>query len=272
MNVQLKFKNKKAIVAIAFLLCLSAAFLNLSLVHATTDSTPTSTSSFNDWNGEVYFCPIIATSSGPLQSVGVELGAVSGNVETALYSTFSGTQISGLIGESSSTVATSGWDDLAIPSDYSIVPGQTYYLSVQVDNVNTVIYETGSVNMYEIYNYAYGSFPTSTPSVTVTSTCLCMRMTYGSTVQATPTPTPYQAPTPTPYGTQPTPYQYPTPTPTTYNYGPTPTPATVYVLGYGFSDTDLLIIVVAIAIICVCGAYVGWSINQGNKHKGRKHH
>jgi hypothetical protein len=207
-----------------------------------------------------------------LQTVGVELGAVSGNVETALYSTLSGTQVSGLIGQSSSTTAVSGWDNLAIPVDYEIIAGTTYYLSVQVDNVNTVIYYSCSVIMYELDNYNYWSFPTVATPVVVTTSSLFMCLTYGTTVQATPTPTPYTAPapTPTPIGTQPTPYQYPTPTPTYSAPAPIPTSSVTYVLGYGFTDTVFIIIVVAIAIITGCGVYVANSLNHSGKHRVRK--
>ncbi len=76
---------------------------------------------------------IVASASGTLTSIGVNIFAAAGNIRVCIYSTYSGSKLSGILGQSASTPAVGGWNDLAIPGGVAIVSGTTYYIAVLSD-------------------------------------------------------------------------------------------------------------------------------------------
>jgi hypothetical protein len=141
----------------------------------TTDTIGDTSANGNYINGRMDVCPITATDSGTLSSVGINVLTASGNVRVCIYSTRT-TTASGLLGQSASTPVVTGWMDLEI-TGVSIVQGTTYYLGVQFDDNTAYNYLQWSGTSYYVA-MVYGTFPD--PSGTLSSAGFTdnMRMTY----------------------------------------------------------------------------------------------
>ena len=160
----------------------------------TIDTIGGTTSNANDESGVVYVFSITASASGTLTSVGLNVESAAGSISIAVYSTLSGTALSGLLGQSASTTAVNGWNDLPISGGISISSGTTYYLAAEVNYPSLYVY--GTTGAFNYFSLSYGTFPSS---ATVTSNAgygavsiWNMRMTYGTntlgtTTQTTPT-------------------------------------------------------------------------------------
>lgn len=131
--------------------------------------------------GSLLSFPITASASGPLTSIGVNCKTASGNIRVAIYSSRNSTTLSGLLGQSSSVAAVSGWNDLAIPG-VTIVSGTTYYLALQAsDGSNCALYyQSGQTNAQGAHaSYSYGVF-TDPVSIGLGNNLFNMRMSYTS--------------------------------------------------------------------------------------------
>ena len=102
-----------------------ALFVLPSMIHATTDTIGSGSTLISGTADVIFTGQITATSSGTLQSIGVDMASSSGgDVMLAIYSA-SGT----LIGETVSTPTTTGWEDVSVPGGITITAGTTYYLA-----------------------------------------------------------------------------------------------------------------------------------------------
>ena len=104
------------------------------------------------------YYPLTASASGTLTTVGVNIGTPSGNIRVGIYTTYNaGTGIfSGLLGQSASTAAAAGWNDLSVGGGISIVQGNTYYLVVEPSDGTTNTFEAVASGTF--YYYTSGSY------------------------------------------------------------------------------------------------------------------
>jgi hypothetical protein len=107
---------------------------------------------------------LTASASGTLQTVGINLYAAAGNIRLAIYDDDGSGNANNRLGQSASTPAVVGWQDLAI-SGVNIVQGQNYHLEWQVDNNTTAIYY-GTTGLAKYKSQAYGDFPHPMGSMT----------------------------------------------------------------------------------------------------------
>jgi hypothetical protein len=146
---------------------------------ATQTDTIGDTSSNND-NPYSYFAAqsIVPSKSGTLTSLGINVSTVAGNLRLALYSTYSGGKLSGLLGQSADTLVVSGWNDLSIGS-VSITAGATYYPALQVSSSSYKGYFLNSGTQY-YYSLAYGTFPDPTGTLNTGTETRNMRIKYSA--------------------------------------------------------------------------------------------
>ena len=201
-----------ALLTMALLLSLFA------VATATTTNTVGGSTSYGDGiEGYISFEAITASASGTLSSIGVNVEAPTGNIIVGIYSTYSGSTLSGLLGQSASTaVASTGWIDPTV-SGVTIVSGTTYYIAWEGSGYLSFYY-VGSGSEYQSA-YSYGTLPSSIAMGSTNTETINMRIIINDSPTPTPTPVPTATPTPTPTAT-PTPSPSPTPSPTA-----TPTPA-----------------------------------------------
>ena len=103
---------------------------------------------------------ITASASGTLSSVGINVYAAYGHIRGAIYSTYNSTskKFGGLLGQSGSTTAVTGWNDLSISGSVSITQGTTYYIAFQADSSNLNTYFNNGGTYYHVA-YTYNAFP-----------------------------------------------------------------------------------------------------------------
>jgi hypothetical protein len=123
----------------------------------TTTDTVGSTAYSGASNVGIYVTKITPTQSGVLSSLGINLAVAAGNIRIGLYSSVVNGVLSGLIAQSASTPAVTGFNDLAV-SGGNIVAGTPYYLAFQCDNSTCAVYYD-SAGTYYIASAPYGSFP-----------------------------------------------------------------------------------------------------------------
>jgi hypothetical protein len=127
---------------------------------------------------------IAASSSGTLQTAGIDLNGVSGspNFRIGVYSDIGGAPTT-LLGQSASTTEVNGWNDVSIDSSVSISVGVHYWICTMSDTDQNTQYAANGGNGREFsgattygtwhstydYGYNYGSFT------------YYDRMTYGAT-------------------------------------------------------------------------------------------
>lgn len=128
-------------------------------------------------SGYIFGWAIVASASGTIKTIGMNLKTAAGNIRLALYSTYSGGKFSGLLGQSASTTAVAGWNDLPIGA-VSVVKDATYYIVAQLDNNTAAAYYIASGT--RIYGtFTYGAFPDPTGSLSEQANILFnMRITY----------------------------------------------------------------------------------------------
>jgi hypothetical protein len=140
--------------------------------------------------GNIFGFPITASATGTLTTVGFNIpsGHAAGNIRLAIYNTYSASKFSGLLGQSASTVAVNGWNDLSCGTEISITSGHTYYIAVQASSSSCYFYYISTGNMYDAA-MTYGVYVD--PSVTLTADTLTinMRMTYTTTSTYSPSVT-----------------------------------------------------------------------------------
>lgn len=188
--------SSKGSILVFLMITLPAFFMLSSIVSATTDIVGGTGTSWNNGVGYVFWTKITASSSGTLQTVGVNIQTVAGSAETAIYSDSSGPAT--LLGNSASIKLSSGWNDLTIPGSVSITSGTAYWLGIEVNsNSANVYFNSGSGEVFQSPGtYSYGTWANN-PSTQSSTDVVNQRMTY---VPATPTIVP--APTlsgPLPY-------------------------------------------------------------------------
>jgi hypothetical protein len=137
--------------------------------------------------GQLMGYPVVASASGTLTSVGINIynAGGGGTVMVAIYSTMDGTpKFTGLLGQGEADVA-SGWLDIPISGNVSIVQGNTYYICYQVSAAATSNYVNFSTGVQKYLSQSYATFtdPTGTLSDAGASTAN-MRIIY--TVTGTP--------------------------------------------------------------------------------------
>jgi hypothetical protein len=148
--------------------------------YPTSTTTIADTSANTDASGEINGYAISPSVSGTLQSVGLNVKTAAGNIRVAIYSTYSSSEFSGLLGQSTSTVAATGWNDLSITGVF-LTGGSTYYICFQQSAPNDgsfLFYTNTSGTKYSV-SYTYGSFPGTTGTLTTISQTANMRITYG---------------------------------------------------------------------------------------------
>jgi hypothetical protein len=120
---------------------------------------------------------ITASASGTLQTIGINLYAAAGNIRLAIYDDDGGGNANNRLGQSASTPAQMGQNDLSVPG-VSIVQGQNYHLDWQVDsNTTSIYYSTTGLAKYKAQ--AYGDFPNPMGSMSNNTNHMWnMRMTY----------------------------------------------------------------------------------------------
>jgi len=148
-----------------------------------TDSIGSTAWASNEFVNSIYCFAITASASGTLQTIGVNVATVlygGGKIDLALYSTYSSGKFSGLLGQSASTAAVAGWNDLSIGSSIQIVSGTTYYICSQSSNTFLVEYASRSGGTLYWEPFLYAPFPSTTGTLTTDSDTytLNMRMTY----------------------------------------------------------------------------------------------
>ena len=160
----------------------------IPLVYASTTDTIGSTSGTTNGPNVLFGYAITASASGSLSSIGVNVKTTaSGNVRLGIYSTLTGTPtFTGLLGQSASVSAPTGWVDAAVIG-VTIVQGITYYLAV-VSDENTIFYANASAGTEYYKGITYGSLPDPTPTLTSDTTTANMRMTYSSAQALSATP------------------------------------------------------------------------------------
>ena len=179
----------KAILIFAALLAFVVA---MPAVLAQTDTIGDTTGA-NSWYGYISSYQITATSSGTLQSIGINLQPTpTGHVQVAIYSS-DASQPSSLLAYSASTPAVSGWNDLDVSSfNIPIVAGMTYFVVFEVDSPTINYQNIAGGNSY-YYILPYGSFPSTWNGGIAgnqASQLANMRITYSSTTATTTTTPP----------------------------------------------------------------------------------
>lgn len=152
-----------------------------STITAIGSSQNTSGTNQNNFiNGE----GIVATATGVLDSVGINLAVGAGSVTVGIYSTFSSSTFSGLLGQGSVSAA-AGWNDPTISGGIAITAGQTYYVVWETNNATvTFRYQTTAASIYYVA-YPYAALPDPTGTLTTqASISMYMRMTYHSPAPA----------------------------------------------------------------------------------------
>jgi hypothetical protein len=148
-----------------------------STSYPTTADTIGSTANNATTSGFITGSAIVATASGTLTSIGINIQTAAGNIRVALYSTYSASKFSGLLGQSADTVAVGGWNDLSIGA-VAIVSGMTYYIGLQASSGTLKMYYAASGTQYYV-TAAYAAF--ADPTATLSSQsgyCDNMRITY----------------------------------------------------------------------------------------------
>lgn len=96
----------------------------------TTDTIGSSGDPRGGWPGYSFAQQITASASGILQTIGVNITLANGNFRVAIYDD-DNNKPGNLLGESASTAAVAGWQDLAIPGGVVIVAATKYWLACQ---------------------------------------------------------------------------------------------------------------------------------------------
>jgi hypothetical protein len=124
------------------------------------------------------FTALVASANGLLKSIGLNVSTAAGNIRLGLYSTYSNNVLSGLLTQSGSVAAITGWNDLPVPS-IPIVSGTPYYPAIQNDNGSIIwYYKASGTNLY--CTESYGTFPDPTPTLSTNASAYTanMRITY----------------------------------------------------------------------------------------------
>ena len=149
----------------------------------TTDSVGDTSANKTD-NGVISSSTVVASASGGLTSIGVDVQTAAGNVRLGIYSTLNGTPaFTGLLGQSADTVVGgTGWMDLSV-TGVTITAGTTYYVVIQATSSSFKgYYKSGGTEYYVSYTYA--AFPATTGTLSSEGVIDTMRITYGETQNA----------------------------------------------------------------------------------------
>jgi hypothetical protein len=174
-----KYMLQLSALSLLILSAISLCFIPLSSASTTTDVTGTGGSG-NAQSGNLNFCPLTASASGTLQTLNVNVNAVSGTkqITLALYTTYSGGKCSGLIA-TGTAVMDVGWNYISVTST-SITQGVTYYIAVAIADAGTKIYYlSGSGQRYYRSGFTF-SDPTGSLS-DGGGNCFIMGITYQTT-------------------------------------------------------------------------------------------
>ena len=124
--------------------------------------------------GSVFWQPILASRSGALVSVGLNIKTAAGNIRTALYS------IAGaLLAESASVAVAAGWNDPSV-TGVNIVANTEYVVAFQLSSLLAYSYYRAGTGSFLAYKaQAYAAFPASLPAgATLFAGTENMRLTY----------------------------------------------------------------------------------------------
>lgn len=131
---------------------LFSIFLIIPSVLATTDTIGTTTATDNaDQNIEFIF-PITASSSGILQTIGVNIATNAGNNRVAIYNTSYYLKC-----ESGSEAVTAGWNDIDVSSCAVPITAGNYLLGYQYDYSGNHPY-ISTAGAIEYKSHTYGAF------------------------------------------------------------------------------------------------------------------
>jgi hypothetical protein len=136
------------------------------------------------FNAYVWVSSIIASASGVLATIGVNMQAAGGNIRLKLYADSGGVPGT-LLCETNSTVAAVGWNDIAPTTLPSIVASTKYWLGVETDNANPAYYYTAGIGGAHYIGHTYGTGPSPFGSGSNLTATLNMRMTYTANVPIT---------------------------------------------------------------------------------------
>jgi len=136
-----------------------------ALCDTTTTTIGGTTAPASNLVGYIVGFAITPSKAGPLFAVGVKLGVAAGSIRVAIYSTYSGSKFSGLLGQSASVTAIVGWNDL-VCGQVNLVASTTYYIALQLNNNSASFYDVEGGTQYYA-TMTYGVFVD--PSATLTS-------------------------------------------------------------------------------------------------------
>jgi hypothetical protein len=158
--------NRGKIVLFVFLFTFLFAFINpIQQVHATQDEIGSTANTGGATINPMRGFPITASASGTLTTIGIYLNAgTTGNLRVGIYSTYSANTFSGLLGQSASTPAAAGWNDLSV-TGVTITASATYFLVVESDTSGLQSYYAASGTFYYCA-YTFGAFSDPTPTLT----------------------------------------------------------------------------------------------------------
>lgn len=135
-----------------------------------------SVSHSSSYSGSARAYAFTATNTGTVTSVGINVYAASGKIETALYDD-SGGHPNNLLGYSGSVAAVKGWNDPTLNVGVYVVAGSTYYMSFQASSSSCALYYSGSGARYG-HSQSYGSFPNPYGGNPTSGNAVNLRITY----------------------------------------------------------------------------------------------
>jgi hypothetical protein len=138
----------KGISALIIFVFILAFCLMSNIASATTDIIGGTTYAGSITNpGQIWASPIIASGSGTLQNIGVNISRASGNLALGIY-TNSSWRPDSLLGNSTVYAMHSGWNNLTIPQTVAITSGTEYWLVIESDSTGS-----GGYGTYLTYPY-----------------------------------------------------------------------------------------------------------------------
>lgn len=143
----------------------------------TTNTIGSATSHGNAAENYLLGHPIVASKTGTLTTLGIDAYAGgTAHLRLALYSTYSSSKFSGLLCQTASTSAVTGWNDIGCVA--SVTASTTYYIAWNTDSTSFNNYYIGTSGTQYYVALAYGSFPDPSATLSSNTSTAYMRMTY----------------------------------------------------------------------------------------------
>jgi hypothetical protein len=176
LNYRSQYLAVAVVVLLVFLLASQAIHVQAANATDTAGDASANTAGNANYQQE---SPVTASASGTLQTVGANVQTAAGSIRVGIYSDDGTGKPLTLLGQSASTPAVSGWNDLTITSPPSIVSGTKYHLVVNTDSGSLRLYYKSSAGEY-YYAKTYGPFDATWAGSTTQGFLFNMRMTYST--------------------------------------------------------------------------------------------